>query len=127
MPLLLACFVLFARAATRLSRSPLHCPQSLLAGGAGSHTTPIGAGIWPLLLSVSATDQEVMLQWVPAHCVMCIPGNEKADELAREAAGLQQEAPADVRTITGAVARRAALAQDLAEQPLPANLGGTVA
>ena len=60
---------------------------SLLAGGAGSQTTPMGAAIWALLLSISARRQ-VMLQWIPALCG--IPCNEKADELAREAAGLQQ-------------------------------------
>ena len=46
-----------------------------------------------------------MLQWVPAHC--SIPGNERADELAREAAGLPQEAPAKARSLTSAVARAA--------------------
>ena len=76
-----------------------------VAGGPGAQPTRLGAAIWNLLSNITERDQQVTLQWVPAHCG--IPGNERADELAREAADLPQEAPADVRSMTGAVARAA--------------------
>ena len=76
-----------------------------VAGGPGAQLTRLGAAIWNLLSNITERDQPVTLQWVPAHCG--IPGNERADELAREAADLPQEAPADVRSLTGAVARAA--------------------
>ena len=78
---------------------------ALLAGGAGTQETPLGADIWTLLGKITARDQDILLQWVPAHCGL--PGNERADELAKEASDLPQEAPADVRTITRAVSRAA--------------------
>ena len=46
---------------------------------------------------------------MPAHCGL--PGNEKADELAKEASSLpQEEVPVDVRSCTKAVSRIASLA-----------------
>ena len=78
---------------------------ALIANGAGIQTTPLGAAIWRLLSHLTARDQDVTLQWVPAHCGL--PGNERADELAKEASSLPQEAPIDVRTVTKAVSRAA--------------------
>ena len=74
---------------------------ALLSGGAGSQTTPLGAAIWSLLIRLTSRGQDIVLQWVPAHCGL--PGNE----LAKEAADLPQEAPVDARTITKAVYRTA--------------------
>ena len=77
---------------------------ALLEGGAGSQRTPIGAAIWRLLLDLSRRGQQVRLQWVPAHCGL--PGNERADVLAKEASALpQDEVPVDVRALTLAVSR----------------------
>ena len=81
---------------------------TLLDAGPGAQTTPLGADIWRLLCRLTSRGQEVTWQWVPSHCG--IQDNETADVLAREAAGLPQEAPVDVRTITCAVARTAARA-----------------
>ena len=78
---------------------------ALIGSGAGIQTTPLGAAIWRLLSHLTARDQDVTLQWVPAHCGL--PGNERADELAKEASSLPQEAPIDVRTVTKAVSRAA--------------------
>ena len=63
-----------------------------------------GAAVWNPL-NITKRGQQVTLQWVSAHCGM--PSNEHADELAREAVSLSQEAPADARSLTGAVARAA--------------------
>ena len=46
------------------------------------------------------------LQWVPAHCDL--PGNERADALAKEASELpQQDVPPDAAAVVKAVARDA--------------------
>ena len=70
-----------------------------VAGGPRTQTTRQGATIWTLLCSITETGQRVTQQWVPAHCG--IPGNERGDELAREAASLPQKVPADTRSMTG--------------------------
>jgi len=80
-----------------------------LASGAGAQLTALGATIWRLLLATAAERGPVFLQWVPAHCGL--PGNEKADELAKGASSLPQEdVPVDVRSRTRAVGRTASLA-----------------
>ena len=76
----------------------------LLASGAAAQMTRLGADIWTELLRLSSPRRRVYLQWIPAHCGL--PYNERADGLAKEAAGLQQSTtPVDVRTLTRAVHR----------------------
>ncbi|XP_043238346.1 uncharacterized protein LOC122389913 [Amphibalanus amphitrite] len=76
----------------------------LLESGASAQTTHLGISIWEDLLALSRRGSPIRLQWVPAHCGL--RDNERADELAKEAFGLPQEAAAtDVRTLTKAVAR----------------------
>ena len=53
---------------------------ALLAGGALTQETTLGAAIWTLLGNIAARDQDIFLQWVPAHCGL--PGNERAGALA---------------------------------------------
>ena len=70
-----------------------------VAGGPRTQTTRQGATVWTLLCSITETGQRITQQWVPAHCG--IPGNERRDDLAREAASLPQKVPADARSMTG--------------------------
>ena len=70
-----------------------------VAGGPRTQTTRQGATVWTLLCSITETGQRVAQQWVPAHSG--IPGNERGDELAREAASLPQKVPVDTRSMTG--------------------------
>ena len=79
-----------------------------LATGAGAQKSAMGAAIWRLLISASG-ERRVHLQWVPAHCGL--HGNERADELAKEASSLPQDrVPVDVRSLTKAVGRAASKA-----------------
>ncbi|KAF0300914.1 Ribonuclease H [Amphibalanus amphitrite] len=74
--------------------------------GPAAQASQLGADIWRLLLQLASSGRRLHLQWVPAHCGL--PGNERADALAREAAELDQAgAPLDVRNITRAAARTA--------------------
>ena len=57
-----------------------------LAGGAGGHTTSLGAAVWRPVLAISEEGRRVYLQWAPAHCGL--PENDKADVLANEASNL---------------------------------------
>ena len=82
--------------------------QSALAAlreGPASQTSPLEIEIWEALVRLQrAHTQQIYLQWVPSHCD--IPGNERADSVAKDAAALPQEAvPVDVRTAHRAAAR----------------------
>ena len=78
----------------------------LLSGGAAAQTSALGAEIWHMLGRLQTSGRAVHLQWVPAHCGL--PGNERADVLAKEATALpQRSTPVDVQTLTRAVARDA--------------------
>ncbi|KAF0290371.1 RNA-directed DNA polymerase from mobile element jockey [Amphibalanus amphitrite] len=69
-------------------------------------TTQLGATIWQQLLLLVERGRPVHLQWVPAHCGLA--GNERADAIAKEAAGMDQSnAPIDTRSATRAAARSA--------------------
>jgi len=84
--------------------------QSALArlrSGAAAQTSPLGVEIWEALKTLADNgSRPVRLQWVPSHCA--IPGNERADVLAKEASLLDQEdVSIDVRTAFRAAARAA--------------------
>ncbi|KAF0303168.1 RNA-directed DNA polymerase from mobile element jockey [Amphibalanus amphitrite] len=82
---------------------------ALLRSGPAAQRTPLAADIWRLLAALTEGGQPVTMQWVPAHCGL--PGNERADALAREASALpQHDTPIDGGTICKAVARDAARA-----------------
>ena len=72
-----------------------------------AQSAPLGAeSIWRALRSLSAGGRQIHLQWIPSHCG--IPGNERADAIAREASDLQQaDTAVDVRTVHRAAARLA--------------------
>ena len=83
--------------------------QSALAalrGGPSTQTTPLGCEIWAATKDLATTGRKIIFQWVPSHCELM--GNERADEIAKEASALPQDnAPTDVRTVQRAVARTA--------------------
>ena len=82
---------------------------AMFTTGAGAQKTALGPDIWCLLLVASTGGRRLRLQWVPAHCGRT--GNERADELAKEASRLPQaDMPVDVRSITKAVSRAASKA-----------------
>lgn len=81
---------------------------AMLQAGPDSQKSTIGAEIWQHLIALAAADLRVHLQWVPAHCGL--PGNERADTLAKEAAEMPQDnVPTDISAAVGAVARKARL------------------
>ena len=83
--------------------------QSALAqlqSGPEAQRSRIGADIWRHLMELAGDGVRAHLQWVPAHCGL--PGNERADALAKEAAELpQQDVPPDTSAVVKAVARQA--------------------
>ena len=82
---------------------------ALLQSGPAAQRAPVAAEIWSLLCPLAEGGQPITMQWVPAHCGL--PGNERADALAREASALpQQDTPIDTGTVQKAVARDAAAA-----------------
>ena len=103
------------RAAAELTTDPdlpvVVCTDSqaalrLLSGGPAAQCSFLGAAVWRALLELRGGNRRIHLQWVPAHCGL--PGNERADTLAKEAAGMAQEAtPVDARTLSRAAARAA--------------------
>ena len=95
-----------------------------LASRAGTQKTALGAVIWRLLLAASTEGRQIRLQLVTAHCGL--PGNERADEMAKEASSLPQEdTPVDVRNITEAI-NRAASKERWPDSPLPEDYEGPV-
>ena len=83
--------------------------QSALASlrdGPTVQTTPLGISIWRSLSRLAEGGRQVHLQWVPSHCG--IVGNERADDIAKEASSLDQtDTAVDVRTVHRAAARLA--------------------
>ena len=73
--------------------------MAMVAGGPRTQTTRRGATVCGLLRSITERGQRVTLLWVPARCG--IPGNERGDDLTREAASLPLKVPADTRSMTG--------------------------
>ena len=78
-----------------------------LQEGLAAQTAPLGVAAWRALSSLSEDGhRQIIAQWVPSHCDLA--GNERADQVAKEAAELPQEqVPVDVTTICRAVARTA--------------------
>ena len=82
---------------------------ALLQSGPAAQRSPVAVDIWRALRHIAEPGQPVYMQWVPAHCGL--PGNERADTLAKEASALpQDDAPVDAATITKAVRRSATAA-----------------
>ncbi|XP_043195854.1 uncharacterized protein LOC122367106 [Amphibalanus amphitrite] len=77
-----------------------------LQEGPSAQSSPLAIAIWDSLLELSSSGRQVLLQWIPSHCG--IPGNERADQLAKDASTLPQEdVPVDVTTVYRAAARLA--------------------
>ena len=77
-----------------------------LRGGPAAQSSPLGIAIWRALKELSAGGRQIHLQWVPSHCGL--RGNERADDIAKEASAMDQtDAAIDVRTVHRAAARLA--------------------
>ena len=62
-----------------------------------AQASQLGDDIWRLLLQLVGSGRRLHLQWVPAHCGL--PGHQRANVLAKEAAKLDQtSAPPPPRT-----------------------------
>ena len=105
-------------ALVRLAEQPTHiedpvvlCTDSQAAlrrlrRGPSVQTSPLAVDIWNRLLELTSNGRHLYLQWIPSHCG--VPGNERADVLAKDATALpQEEVPVDVTTIYRAAAREA--------------------
>ena len=85
----------FLRSVTRTwrPRRVLICTDSQsairrLEEGPSRQTDALASEVWQLLKSICDGGASIHLQWVPGHSGL--PGNERADEVAREAAALDQ-------------------------------------
>ena len=66
-----------------------------LAEGPAAQTDVLADRVWQRLLDLADRGTHTSLQWVPGHAGL--PGNELADEIAREAANLEQrDVPIDL-------------------------------
>jgi ribonuclease HI len=65
---------------------------SALRSGPAEQRTQLNRAVWDALTLVADHgERQVRLQWVPSHCGL--PGNETADNLAKEAASLPKSRP----------------------------------
>ena len=60
-----------------------------LGGGPAEQPTRLCTEVWEALLQLAERGRRVILQWVPSH--RGLPGNERAEVLAKEASALPQD------------------------------------
>ena len=100
-------FIFFSSLKLSLHRfcSPPHCFYSLYHRFSFSFSH-LAAAIWELLRPLANIGHPVYMQWIHALCGL--PGNKRADVLAREASALpQHETRIDTGTVQKVVARSA--------------------
>ena len=77
-----------------------------LAEGPAAQTDVLADKVWQRLLDLADRGTHTSLQWVPGHAGL--PGNELADEIAREAANLEQrDVPIDLPSAKARLRRHA--------------------